>query len=396
MSQNLFFRFLGPERVEWCIENSPPQQASPDEFARRAAGHRLILVVAGERVTLTQAKVQGRSRATWLKALPYTLEEGLAEDVEDLHFAVGKTTAGMETPVAVVSHHAMRDWLDSCAQAGIAPVAVVPDILLLPYEEGSWSLLLEQDRALLRNGVHNGFAVERESLMLWLGSALTEAADGAPRALRVWGGEDPEIAHLGVEIRYQDSHLAPLQVFATAYDSYSTLNLLQGPYSRKAHLGKWLRPWRTAAVLACSWLAVQLAGQLYEYGRLARQQASLRAEMDRVYREAVPDARKVVNPKVQLDNRLRELRQNSIGSEAVFLDLLYRGGQPLIAVPGVTLRGMRYKDDQLDLDLESESLENLDQLKQRFSEQPQLNAELRTTKREGRIESQVSLKRASS
>jgi general secretion pathway protein L len=118
--------------------------------------------------------------------------------------------------------------------------------------------------------------------------------------------------------------------------------------------------------------------------------------MEQVFKAAVPDVRKVVNPRAQLENRLRELRQGNLSSESAFLELLLRGGQPLVTAQGVTLRSLRYKDDQIDLDLEGSSLESLDQLKQRFSEQPELSSEMRTTKQEGKVQSQVTLKGLSS
>ena len=62
----------------------------------------------------------------------------------------------------------------------------------------------------------------------------------------------------------------------------------------------------------------------------------------------------------------------------------------------MTLRSLRYKENQLDFDLEGGSLELFDQLKQRFTEQAGLEAQIRTTKREDKVESQVTVKKASS
>ncbi len=393
MNQMLMFRFISPEWVEWLAGESTLQQGLLTELANQATGQRLVLVVPGEAVFLTQATLPGRNRTAWLKALPYALEDSLAGDVEDLHFAVGEVRAGAPVPVAVVSHEKMKTWLDACTGAGLAPAAVVPDTLLLPFEEGTWSLLLENNRGVVRNGSSAGFATEREDLPLVLGLALAEAGEHAPKRLRVWGDKVPELAYPSLEIHQQTAESLPLQVFAANYDSAFTLNLLQGPYSRKAHLGKWLKPWRPAAILAGIWLGLHLVLQVNEYWQLTGQQVSLRADMEQIYKDAAPGARKIVNPRAQLENRLRELRQGNANTEAVFLDLLYRGAQPLIAFQGVTLRGLRYKEAQLDLDLESSSLEILDQLKQRFSEQADIHTEMRTTKREGKVESQVSVKR---
>jgi general secretion pathway protein L len=396
MSQTLLFRFISPERAEWLTDNMTVREGDLTELASEASGRRSVLVVPGEAVTLTEATVPARSRSTWLKALPYALEDSLAGDVEDMHFAVGDTPRGTQTAVAVVSHERMKSWVDTYTQAGISPVAVVPDILLIPYEEGSWSLLLEGNRGIVRCGPFTGFAIEREDLPLVLELAFTEAGDSAPQSLRIWGEQTADLSRLTVATRFQGSSSETLKILAVHDEGFHALNLLQGPYGRRAQLGKWLRPWHTAAALAGCWLALQVVAQIQTYWQLTQQEANLRVAMEQVYRDSVPSARKIVNPKVQLENRLRELQQSSVSSEATFLDLLYGGGEVLMNLPGITLRALRYKDDQLDLDLEGSSLEVLDQLKQRFTQQSNLIAEIRTTKREGKAESQVSLKRAPS
>lgn len=397
MSQIVLFRFIAPDEVEWLLEGAAPEQGTLEELATRTAGRQLFLAAPGEAVILTRAKVPGRQRATLLRAIPYALEDSLAEDVDTLHFALGNAAAGTDVPVAVIRHKNLSGWLEACAQAGITPGAVIPDPLLLPYEEGSWSILVEEGRAVVRSGPWEGFATEWENLGLLLEMALSEAGEAArPHYLRAWGSELPDVANLPLEVRREAEPHEPLQVLAAGLGGGIPLNLLQGPYSRKAHLGKWLRPWRVAAVLIGLWLGIQAAQQVIEYWQLSREQAYLRTEMERVYKEAVPTATRIVNPRVQLEGRLQELRQGAGDTGAVFLDLLYQGGQTLMDFDGVTLRGLRYNNERLDLDLEGGSLETLDQLRQRLSEQSGLEAEMRTTKREGKIESQVVLRKAPS
>lgn len=117
--------------------------------------------------------------------------------------------------------------------------------------------------------------------------------------------------------------------------------------------------------------------------------------MEQVYREVVPGATNIPNPRFQLETRLRELRPAGVGDSA-FLELLYQGGQPLAGFPGVTLRGLGYRDGQLDLDLESGNSAVLDQLRRKLDQQPGLRIEMRATQREGRVEGKVTLKRVPS
>ena len=115
--------------------------------------------------------------------------------------------------------------------------------------------------------------------------------------------------------------------------------------------------------------------------------------MERVYKDALPDATRIVNPKAQLEAHLKELRPSG-GGEGVFLDLLNRGARPLIAASEIVLRGFNYRDGQLDLSLQGGDPAALDQLRQQLNQQPGLQAEMRTSQREGQIESKVTLKKA--
>ncbi|MFO1371278.1 MAG: type II secretion system protein GspL [Candidatus Competibacteraceae bacterium] len=398
MSSNLWFlRFHSAEQAEWLHPDGTVRQGPLTELAEQVtAGGRLLLVAPGEAVALHRASLPSRKRATWARAVPYALEEQLAEEVETLHFAFGNTLEGNLLPVAVVSHATLRTWVGTCTQAGLTPFAILPEPLLLPWQDADWSVLLDGSRAIVRTNRWEGFTVERENLGMLLNLALTEAGEAKPQRLRIWGDPPPEWAETGLETQIEDNPLEPLQVLASGYQPATVINLLRGHYHNpQAQLGRWLRPWRTAAVLAGVWLLAQGGMHVYEYGRLQRESVALRTAMEQVYRDAVPDATRIINPKVQLETRLRELRPSGAGSGA-FFELLYQGGQPLVNFPGVTLRGFNYRDGQLDLDLEGSSPAALDQLRQRFNQQSGLRTEVRTTQRDGQVESKVTLKKAPS
>ena len=341
-------------------------------------------------MTLTRAQLPGRNRATWLKAVPYALEEQLADDVEELHFALGR--GGPQPTVATVAREDLEEWLAICNAAAIQPVAVVPEPLLLPLEEGRWSILATGQGAVVRTDSEAGFACELSTLPLLLELALAEAGENPPPGLTVWG-ELPADPPQGLEIHHHPLPPDPLALLGD-YQPGQTLNLLQGPYSRQAQLGKWLRPWRVAAVLGALWLTLGLVFQLAEYIQLSRERTRLEAEITQVFRQALPDTR-VVNPRVQMEQRLRTLARGESGSAAGFLELLYRGGQTLIAFEDIALKGLRYRNDRLDLDLEGGSLETFDRLKQSLGQQPGMETQMRTSRRDDRIQSQVTLRVAS-
>ena len=389
-----FFRFTTPHQAEWLDPAGAVQRGPLADLAMQSSHARLLLVAPGESITLHPIPLPSRNRATWARAVPYALEDHLADDIEALHFALGTTPDDGRLPVAAVAHTELRGWLEQCAEAGLSPVAVVPDPLLLPWRPGDWSVALEERRAVVRTGRWDGFATERSLLELLLNQALAESGDARPQRLRVWGGSPPELA--GTDSPWQiEDHPPELLQWLTTSDPPTLLNLLQGPYSRQAHWGRRLRPWRAAALLAGAWLVLQGVTQGYDDWRLRQELIALRAGMEQVYRDAVPGATRIINPKAQLEARLRELTPTG-GGDGGFLDLLYRGGQALASFPELTLRSLSYRDGQLNLALAGGNPAVLDQLRQQLEQQPGLRAEVRATQREGQVESKVTLKKAAS
>ena len=388
-----FFRFVSADEAEWLRPDGEVQRGPLADLSSQSDGARQILVAPSEAVTLHRLALPSRKRSTWARAVPFALEDYLVEDIETLHFALGGAVDGGYLPVAVVDRILLSAWLETCDQADLTPAAVVPDPLLLPWQNDEWSVLLEARRALVRTGRWEGFATERDNLALLLAQALAEAGETKPRRLRVWGAPATELAETGVELSPEDTPIEPLALFASGYQPATVLNLLQGGYSRQAHWGRWLRPWRAAAALAGMALLVQIAGQVYDHWRLQREVTALRTEIERTFKDALPEATRIVNPKVQMETRLRELAPSG-GSG--FLELLYQGAQPLAHFPNVTLRGLGYRDGQLDLALEGGDPAVLDRLRQQFERRPGLRMDMRTTQREGQMESKITVKRASS
>src|SRR5262249_38098575 len=89
----------------------PVQRGPLADGAFLAASRRVCVLVPAPDVLLTDADVPVRTGAKVREVVPYALEEHLAEDIENLHFAVGKRAPdAVRTPVAVVSRSLMESW----------------------------------------------------------------------------------------------------------------------------------------------------------------------------------------------------------------------------------------------------------------------------------------------
>ena len=91
----------------------------------------MLVLAPGASITLARPElpVRGSRQA---QVVPFALEESLAGDVEQFHFAVGRTDAAGRTEVAAVRREQMAHWLADLRTAGITPDALLADLACLP------------------------------------------------------------------------------------------------------------------------------------------------------------------------------------------------------------------------------------------------------------------------
>lgn len=373
------------------------------EAAQIAAGAQVVVLVPSSRLLFTHAKVPTQNRQKILKALPYTLEDQLAEDVDNLHFALGARGADDDLSIVVVGRDQMAAWQEQLRAAGLNSDYLIPDVLALPRQENAWAVFLEPNLALVRTGEAQGFASEIDNLSAFLGFAVADAGAAQPGAIDVWDSGTGYASHLSdvvpnAELRLQDGPVELLTIVARGFDPRFAFNLLQGDYSRKEQWGKRWRPWRLAASLAAVLVGLQLAATVSENMKLSRQNDELRAQINQTYKEAFPDAKNVVNAKVQMQRKLAELRGGTKGAAgAGFLVLVATTGSALKATPGVNLRSVRYKNGELDVELDVPSLQTLDQVKQLLGSQRGLVVELQSAaSKDNKVEGRLHIKSVSS
>jgi general secretion pathway protein L len=408
MATRLLLRLpgTGSERAAWAPLGAAgslagaPEEGPLTALAETYRGAHAVVLVPGEDVLLTEASLPIRQRQRLLKALPYALEDQLAEDVETLHLAIGPASAG-HVPVAVVSRARLEVSLEALRAAGVEPERMLPETLALPFTQGEWRVLVEGERALVRTDAHAGFAADRVNLAPLLRSALEEREEGRRPARVVLGGDDPQAA---AEVRAAIADLTELAeppeaepalaLFARGLAASPAIELLQGTYDRRTSVGAWLRPWRAAAGVALAWLLLEGGLQVADYRRLQTERRELSEDVEAVFREALPDAQRMVNPRVQLERALTALRPAGATGEG-FLALLAGAGEVLREQPGARLRGVGYRAGRLDLDLEVPDLQALDHMKQEIASRSALQVNVQSvTAQEGRVQGRLQVSRA--
>ena len=378
-SQTLYIFWRGDqsESFNWFIlaegEISQSGDSSLEDMVSTHNGVKTILVVPTEDLLLTTVKIPTRQRQKLQQAVPFVLEEQLVDDIEDLHFAIGDLDGEGQRSVAVVARTRMTQWLQPFDNVGLRIQQLIPDLFTVPYDEHSWTLLLEEERALLRTALDGGVALPVEDVANLINGQLSviDTQDGEnPAALNLYdcreGGEALSFDEISIPLETHPCDSDRYQVYAAGIKNGPKLDLLQGDFNRKQQIWRSLRPWRGVAALAVFLVVLNLMGWGIEYRRLLDRDRQLQQALEDTYRSTFPKARRVINPRLQMEQKLSKLKQGS--SRGDFAPLMVKAMPVLLDIDGVEVDVLRYKPDSLEVDLRLKELQAIDQIKEVMSE----------------------------
>jgi len=398
--------------ADWvAVDDSGSRRSPPATGALRDAaadvGDRSVIVLAPGRDVLSVTVDLPARGARLQAALPFALEDQLADDIEDLHFAAGKRLDNGHLPAAVVAHERMRTWLERLADAGIRPDRLVPENHGLARIPNTTSLLLAGDEILFNDGADTEFVMEGLSPAEVVAAASVRAASGddagaaPPRHLLVYcepadqARFENDWATLREELDSVDINLLPegvLPRLAVTVAAGAGVNLLTGPYAEKAEVGALFRPWRHAAALVAAIVVAALAGKAVDYYRLTREEAALREQFTAEYRELRPGfSGEVVDP-VGTVRSLRRSIGGPAGAPAVFLPSLEALSRALVENSAAELEAISYRAGVVNVNLSAPDVTTLDRIQKLVSESPRFTARIEATNQVGdRVSSRIEI-----
>ena len=378
---------LAGTRASWLVKGGLQiltGTGSLEEAAQLARGRRVQALIPAEEALVTQVSIPTKNRQRLLQAIPYALETELTQDVEELHFAVGATT-GEETPVVVISRIRLEKWLSALESQGIEPLGLYLDLLCLPRDQECWSLLVAQEQAQILTGPNQGFCADRENASGLLNIALHQAGEEAPRRVKLYRFEDEslelpqEMECESIELESQESLI---ELLANQLNEKFQINLLQGEYKKVDKFALQWKRWLPAAVLAVVALLLSLSLNLLDYYSYKRQSVQLKGEIEQLFRQAFPNVKRVVDPKLQMEQELKAMRGGQRGGSAQFGSLFVPAAAIIKSSPDTRLENISFRDGQLDLQLTIKELQALERLKKAIEEKG-LSVEIRTANATG-------------
>lgn len=309
------------------------------------AGDRLIIVdadgpatilVPTERVRLLAVDLPLPNRARRLAALPFAIEDQVAEPIDVLHLALGGKLDPLEAParylVGAVRDETMADWVRLAESQGLGDAAMVPDALLLPRPGEGWTVEIREGRALVLAADGTGFALPAPLLQ-----AAWEAA-GCPRLYHL--GEP-----VGAEMPVQATSPDPRTLQARAAIAEAELDLRQGAYAVR-------RPRSSGALRRLGWIvALGALAHVAIAGADALMLSIIAKRRAAETRELVAIAAPGIDLSGDFQARVTDLLPSATGAPDRFVPLLARLSAALSPMAGsLSTQAIRFEGNVLTID----------------------------------------------
>lgn len=392
---------------------SPPVSGPLDAARADVGDRRVIVLVPSAEVLTTSVDIPVKGGSRLQAALPYALEEFLADDIDKLHFAAGARRPSGRVPVSVVSKAKLRAWLDRLSEAGIRAASVVAENHGLARIPGTISMLVADGQILINDGADTELAIQD----VGPGDALAAIgalddggpADGSPgglmndapmpRHVLVYcePGDDQRYEHEWIAIRHEldsvDINLLPDGVtprLAVTVATGAGINLLQGEFASKSEYAGLFKPWKYAAVLLLALLGVGMVAKATDYLALKRQESALREQFQAAYREIAPNAAEVRDPAAVVASL--KARTGRSETPQLFLSSLTNLSRALRANDQARIEAISYRSGVVDVRLNAPNVTTLDNIQRTIGEGGQFAASIQSTDQVGeRVNSRIQI-----
>ena len=338
----LYWQDQGPLLWSRTGESATTGLAEPEQLAALVAGTKLTVILPCQHISLHAPTLPTRSERHIRESLPYALEEDLAGDLEDSHFAFRKVSGGV-VHAAVIRQVVMDHYRQRLQALGLQPDQLIPEAYLC--SKGMPCLFVHDDY----------FVFIKSTADVFCGS-VAQLADCLP----LFQEDEPEVWDLRHaranplpvgQLRVREGTAQALFTeLATDYPQATAVNMLQGDYAVQKGQGHWTY-YQYAAMVALLVFVVGFVELWLNNDWLQQRYQVLTAQAEQVYRTTFPQAKQVEDPRVQMEQQLQRIQTAAAARSTDFIGVLANTGEVLQRFGKGRISRLMFQQGQLRVEL---------------------------------------------
>lgn len=318
-------RFDPAASTEWTLLDNANAilRAGEGPLASLPRAERVVALAPVGRLLFIETTLPPVAPAKRDALLRYAIEDKLTIDPSTVHAVVLGKSVTQQHVVAAIDRTWLVGVLAWLKQAGLSPDCLISIASRIPVDAGEWAVVLDERRGFAKRAdgfVYNLDVGAGREPPFGLTLALKEARDQrrAPSALVLQSmpsgtpaaAPDAALAHqweaaLGLPVRVSAVSTDNMLALVTASKS---ANLLTGEFAPREAVGKWIGLLRPALIVLALMVSVHVLLTLIDNWRLNGERLALEREMTQVFKAAFPAAQAIIDPPLQMQRNLQQLR----------------------------------------------------------------------------------------
>lgn len=352
----LFSKHLNDEGC-FCLKlnangvlSAPPAQRSFSEIKTLQNDCNTLVIESTTNASILNLELPWLPERKARAAIPFALEDKLAQSVDELHFAFDKARyQNNQYLIAVISKQRIHFSMQILTTQGIEFSAITLDWFALASEE----MCVSESTLLINMDDFKG-ALSGELAETYLKTHLTHQ----PLLFT-----DSKINHdLGAPQSQESSYVW----IATRILKSKLMNLCQGEIQHGSK-SDWIKKgYKIAAGLFVLWLVSLITVNAINLHFLNRETAKIDEQIAVIYRQFFPDAKQVISPKFRIDQLLKN---NNSEDQNRFWFLLNQLSK-VINSEQFIMQQLHYQNKTLSITVESSDFANLEKLENELRKSP--------------------------
>ena len=372
------FLFTEQLNEEGCLSLSLDQDQISAPLAQRnfaeikalQVNNQTIVVVPANHFSLHQIEFPWLADKKARAAIPFALEDRLAQNVDSLHFSFDRNHYQQGRYQVVVADNVFLTTLI----AKLDECNLHFDILTL-----DWFALKANEVALMKHYLLVNEASFQGSLSHDLAKSLAQGS--SELTIYTFNDSNKALMPPTSEAQIKESSDSSYLWIAERLQTMKPMNLCQGDFEHGNSYAKTKRWYQAALALTLIWLLSLLSFNALKLHGLNKDGAEIDGKIATIYHEFFPQAQQVISPKFRIGQLLKSNQNNADSSFWLLLDKLARtlGNNP------ITIEQFRFQNQTLILTLATKDFTSLEGLQNRL-QQAQVNVkQTQASTRDGQV-----------
>ena len=355
-----------------------------------AIKHLSVVLLDSQCLHINELQLPTQNLQKMLKAVPFAIEEFIADDIENIHFVASKSKASNTANVVGINKSTLQLIIDNFQAADITIEKIIPDALCLAANDTQWAALNFQDNSYLQTSKLNGMMVPHDTLTYLFANKLDDESATKPEKILLFRESENDTAFDLESLEKYDIELVeitynthPLVVFCGNYRQALPLNLLQQEFKVKSKSSGYWKQWRLAASLAGVWLLLHLGVTAFQLSQIKEENILTKNKIEKIYKTAFPKSRKINNARRQMEQKLKALKSNSGTTSNGLLFILQKSFNSLDQeAKDVTFQSITYRNNRMDIGLDSKNLQAIETLNKKLNSNDEIKSEISSSSSE--------------